>query len=116
MEGIELICFQIISAAGSARSSYIEAIQKVKKGSFDEAEKLMKEGEKQFLKGHEVHNTLLQQEASGETIKSSILVMHAEDQLMGAEMFQIIAKELIDTNLKINDLEQKLNEALGSKH
>ena len=116
MEGIELLCFQIISAAGSARSSYIEAIQKVKNGNIDEAEKSMKEGEKQFLKGHDVHNTLLQQEASGEAVKSSILVMHAEDQLMGAEMFQIIAKEFIDTNLKINDLEQKLNEVLSSKH
>lgn len=108
MEGLELLCFQIISATGTARSNYIEAIQETKKGNFDSAEKLMKEGEKQFLKGHDVHNKLLQKETSGETMNSSILVMHAEDQLMGAEMFQIIAKEFIDTNRRMIDLEQKV--------
>lgn len=36
-EGLEMICFKIISNVGSARSSYIEAIQKAKKGDFDGA-------------------------------------------------------------------------------
>lgn len=31
MEGLEKQCFQIISAVGMARSSYIEAIQELKK-------------------------------------------------------------------------------------
>lgn len=31
MEGLEKQCFQIISAVGMARSSYIEAIQEAKK-------------------------------------------------------------------------------------
>ena len=30
MEGMELICFQIITANGSAKSCYIEALQEVK--------------------------------------------------------------------------------------
>ena len=32
MEGLEMTCFQIISSVGTARSSYIEAIQKAKAG------------------------------------------------------------------------------------
>ena len=42
MEGLELQCFQIISAVGMARSSYIEAIQEAKKGNFEEAKKYRK--------------------------------------------------------------------------
>ena len=44
MEGLELTAFQIIAAVGTARSSYIEAIQKAKEGDFEEAERLVKEG------------------------------------------------------------------------
>ena len=34
MEGLELVAFNIISSVGTARSSYIEAIQKAKEGDF----------------------------------------------------------------------------------
>ena len=37
VEGLEMICFRIISNVGGARSSYIEAIQKAKQGDFEGA-------------------------------------------------------------------------------
>lgn len=110
MDELELVCFQIITAAGTARSNYIEAIQEVKKGNFDKSEELMKEGAKEFVQGHNVHSTLIEKEASGEKMNGSILVMHAEDQLMSAELFQIMAKEFIDTYRKLLDLEQKVKQ------
>lgn len=108
MEELELVCFEIIAAAGMARSNFIEAIQEVKKGNFDKCDNLMEEGAKEFLIGHDVHSTLIQKEASGEKINGSILIMHAEDQLMSAELFQIIAKEFIETYRKLIVLEQKV--------
>ena len=93
MEGTELVCFQIISAVGSAKSMYIQAIQEAKVGNFQEANKLMSEGEAIFLEGHTAHSSLIQQEASGETVAFSLLLMHAEDQLMTTETFKIIAQE-----------------------
>ncbi|MFA6940555.1 MAG: PTS lactose/cellobiose transporter subunit IIA [Clostridiaceae bacterium] len=109
MEGLELLCFQLISAAGTARSCNIEAIQEAKKGNFEKAEELMKEGKSQFLNAHDVHNKLLQQKTSEGNMSGSILVMHAEDQLMSAEMFQILAKEFIYTYQRMLDLEHKVN-------
>ena len=38
----ELQIFQLISAAGTAKSMYIEAIQVAKKGEFDKADELIK--------------------------------------------------------------------------
>ena len=37
MEGLELTAFEIISAVGTARSTYIESIQKAKEGDFEGA-------------------------------------------------------------------------------
>lgn len=96
MEGIELISFQIISAVGTARSMYIEAIQLAKAGDFEGAEKLMEEGQQVFVQGHHAHAELIQKEASGEKTEFALLLMHAEDQLMSAEAFGILAQEFID--------------------
>lgn len=96
MEGLELISFQIISAVGTARSMYIEAIQAAKSGQFEEAEKLLEEGQQVFLEGHHAHAGLIQKEAAGEKCEFALLLMHAEDQLMSAEAFGILAQEFID--------------------
>lgn len=55
MEGLELTAFQIISSVGTARSCYIEAIQAAKKSDYEEAEKLIKEGDEAFIEGHDAH-------------------------------------------------------------
>lgn len=97
MEGTELIAFQIISAVGTARSSYIEAIQEAKQGHFAEAQKLIADGDEVFTEGHKAHAELLTKEAengAGSTL--SLLIVHAEDQLMSAEAFKTIAQEFID--------------------
>ncbi|TYZ27863.1 PTS lactose/cellobiose transporter subunit IIA [Selenomonas caprae] len=96
MEGLELIAFQIISAVGTARSCYIEAIQEAKKGNYESAEKLIKDGDEAFVEGHDAHAGLLQKEASGEGGNINLLILHAEDQLMSAEGFKTIALEFIE--------------------
>lgn len=98
----ELIIFKIISSVGTARSMYIEAIQLAKAGDFEGAEKLINEGEKAFVEGHHAHVELIQKEATGEKTEISLILIHAEDQLMSAEGFKIIAEELIDVHRKIN--------------
>ena len=102
MEGIELISFQIISAVGTARSMYIEAIQLAKDGKISEAEAMMEEGQKVFVEGHHAHASLTQKEAAGEKTEFALLLMHAEDQLMSAEAFGILAQEFIDIYKKLN--------------
>lgn len=102
VEGIELVCFEIISAVGTARSLYIEAIRCAKNGDFEKAQELMDEGGQTFTEGHHAHAKLIQQEANGEKVEFQLLLLHAEDQLMSAESFGIIAKEFIDLYKTIN--------------
>lgn len=96
MDEVELASFSIIAAVGSARSSYIEAMHRAREGKFDEAEQLIHEGNEEFGKGHDAHMALIQKEASGQETKMMLILTHAEDQLMSAEGFRIVAEEFID--------------------
>ncbi len=101
MEGLDIAAMQIISNVGTARSCYIEAIQEAKKGNYDAAEKLIAEGDESFAEGHDAHLQLLQKEAEGNNVVM-LLILHAEDQLMSAEGFKIIANELIDVYKRLD--------------
>ena len=53
--------------------------------------------------GHEVHAQLIQKEAAGEKTPVSLLLLHAEDQMMGAEQFKTMALEMIDLYKRLDD-------------
>lgn len=95
-EELAAVSFQIIAAVGNARSLYIEAIQAAKVGDFEKAAELVAEGEQSFLIGHEAHTALVQAEAKGDPTSMTLMLTHAEDQLMSAEAFGILAGEFIE--------------------
>lgn len=101
MEGIELVCFEMISHHGSARSYYMEAIQSAKEGSFDQAQEKIEAGDKEFQAGHQAHTQLIQQEAAGTPVVVNLLLLHAADIMMSAETLKIIALELIELYKKL---------------
>ncbi len=96
MEGMELTCFEIISNVGTAKSCYINAIHKAKEGLYEEANELIKEGDKYYAEGHKNHVEMIQKEAGGESTEISLLLIHSEDQMMSAETFKVMAQEFID--------------------
>ena len=98
---MELDCFKIISSVGEAKSDYINAITYAKKGDFEKAEESIKHGDECALNGHKVHAELIAKEAGGEKVETSMLLMHAEDQLLGAETVKLLAEEIIDLYKKI---------------
>lgn len=105
MEEMELICFQLITAAGAAKSSYIGAIQKAKEGLYEEAQDLLAEGDKMMKEGHLPHVDLIQKEAAGEDFRMSLLLTHAEDQMMSTEVFKVMAEEMIELYKKVDSLQ-----------
>lgn len=107
MEGLELVCFQIISCVGSAKSMYIEAIKAAQDYDFEKAKSLIEDGEEIYMKGHEAHATLIQQEAKGDSVAANLLLIHAEDQLMAAETFKIFAEHQIIIFKKFQAIENR---------
>ncbi len=107
MEGLELICFNIISSVGMAKSSYVEAMRAAGKGDFALSEEKMKEGDDFYSKGHDAHMDLLSKEAGGEHITPGVILMHAEDQMMAAETVRLMAEENIRLYKRLQALENK---------
>lgn len=99
---VEVFCFKLISTVGAARSCYVEAVQKAKEGDYETARKLFEEGNENFHQGHQLHAQTIQKEAGGDTVTMSLLVAHAEDQLMSAETLKIVCEELIELYNRTN--------------
>lgn len=95
MEAMELHCFKIISSVGEAKSAFIEAIRNARKGNLIQATALFEAGERKLIEGHKVHAALLQNEAAGQKIELSLLLVHSEDQLMNAETSKLQAEEFL---------------------
>ena len=111
-EKIEAACFQIITHVSTARTHFINAIQRAKEGKYDEATELIEQGEKAFALGHDAHADLLAMNMNSEIINESdgvnrfsgsMLLMHAEDQLMSAESFRILAEEFIELYKRMDE-------------
>ncbi len=102
---MEEVCFQIIANVGMAKSMYIDSISKAKEGDFEAAREMIEQGSAAYVEGHNVHLQLLANDAGGRSVSFSMLLMHAEDQLMGAESFRIIAEDFIDVYEKLKALE-----------
>ena len=68
-----------------------------------EATELIKQGDEAFSLGHNAHADLLTMDANGEISNGYMLLMHAEDQLMSAEGFRILADEFIALYKRIDE-------------
>ncbi|MDY2957708.1 PTS lactose/cellobiose transporter subunit IIA [Floccifex sp.] len=101
-EEFEMICFQIISNSGMAKSCYVDAIQKAKEKDYEGASKLMEDAENYFVDAHKVHAELIQKEAGGQKTEFSLLLLHAEDQMASAEMAKLLAEEMIELYKKLD--------------
>ncbi len=100
LEQMQTTAFQMIATVGTAKSMYIEALQMAKKGDFDEAEKMYAEADSIYSEAHTLHFDLVQKEASGEELPFSLMLMHAEDQMLNTETIKILIAELIELHKK----------------
>lgn len=96
MEGLELISFEIISNVGMAKSLAVEALREARIGNFTQASEKLTEASEYLVKGHHAHAELIQKEAAGEKLEFSLIIMHAEDQMMSAETIKTLAEEMIE--------------------
>ena len=103
MEGMESIAFEIISNVGMAKSLAIEALREARTGNFEESSQKLTEASEFLVKGHHAHTSLIQQEASGEKVEFSLIIMHAEDQMMAAETIKSMAEEMIEMFKQLNN-------------
>nr|WP_245729987.1 PTS lactose/cellobiose transporter subunit IIA [Vagococcus teuberi] len=86
----------LIVKSGNAKSDAMEAIQEAKQKHFDEARQKIESAEKNIVDAHGAQTALLTQEASGNNVEVTLLLVHAQDHLMTSISFIDLAKEIID--------------------
>lgn len=102
MESLELVAFNIISNVGMGKSLAIEALRDARVGDYEEAYKKIEEAKGFLVEGHHAHAELIQKEAAGEKLQFSLMIMHAEDQLISAETIKDLAIEIIEMHKSLN--------------
>ena len=86
----------LIIYCGDGKSSAMEAIHAAKEGNFDLADEKIRAAEKSLLEAHHTQTEMLTQEANGDSVEMSLLMVHGQDHLMTGMMFKDLAKELVD--------------------
>ncbi|WP_286160745.1 PTS lactose/cellobiose transporter subunit IIA [Virgibacillus sp. 7505] len=95
LEEMQQAAFQIIAHAGDARSHYVEAMRLARSRDFEGAKSAMASGDKAYNQIHKVHVSFIQREATGEMLPFSLLLAHAEDQMLSSETIKIMASEFL---------------------
>lgn len=90
----------LIMHSGNAKSECMEAVQLAKTGDIAAANDKMALANEAIIEAHHAQTALLQQEAQGQKVEVSLLLVHAQDHLMNSITFRDLAKEIIDLHSK----------------
>ncbi|MDO5755261.1 MAG: PTS lactose/cellobiose transporter subunit IIA [Tissierellia bacterium] len=101
MKTLEEICFGLITHSGDAKSLLYEALNAGKKGDFEKARQKIKESEEDQLKAHRVHMELITRELNEKDIDFSLILVHAEDQMMQTELLSKLVEEFLEIYEKL---------------
>lgn len=102
------IAFQVIMNAGNSKSSSMMAIEAAREFDFEEAERLLKEADKEMRKAHHVQTELIQQESSGNGVDVNIILVHSQDHLSMAITARDNAEEFLQLYKMIKELKDKI--------
>ena len=89
------IAFKLILYSGNARSKIMTALKHARDNHSERALQMLTEADKELEKAHKVQTEVLQKEARGERIDTSILFIHAQDHLMTAMLARELSEEIV---------------------
>lgn len=90
------VIMKLIMFGGDAKSNAMEAIRFAKQGEFDQADQSLAAADASLLEAHHAQTGLLTQEAQGNPVPVSLLMVHGQDHLMTSIAFCDLAKEIVE--------------------
>lgn len=88
--------FEIISHGGDARGYAYEALREAKEKNLDKAKELLNKAQDELDLAHNTQTKLIQAELNGGNLKMSLLMVHAQDQLMTAISEKNLIEQMVD--------------------
>lgn len=95
-EKLEDQAMLIISNAGAGRGMAFDALCAAKKGEMAEADDKLKQAEQFIHESHLAHSKLLKMDARGEVTAMDLLLTHAQDHVMTAQLAVELITEIIE--------------------
>jgi len=92
----ETLCLELITRAGGGRTESFEALRAAKAGDFAHAAEHLAAAERELGEAHTTQTKLLAGEAQGVGMTPTLLLVHAQDQLMTALSERSLIAELIE--------------------
>ena len=88
----------LISSAGESRSLAFEALQSVKKHDYQKAKDLLQQSKDADVKAHNMQTAMITQAVKNKDQegKMSLLMVHAQDHYMCAQLSRDLIEELIN--------------------
>lgn len=109
-EEISMTGFAIVAYSGDAKTALLKAIDEAKAGHYDEAEKLVKDANESIVEAHNEQTKLLSQEADGQDMDVTFIMVHGQDTLMTTMMLKDQVEYFINMYKRLNELEAKLEQ------
>ncbi len=88
--------FEIISHGGDARGYALEALKAAREGNFEASEELIIKAQEELDIAHNTQTKLIQAELNGGELIMSLLMVHAQDQLMTAISEKALIEQMIE--------------------
>lgn len=89
------IATNVIVFAGNARNLIMKALNAAYDENFDRARNYLDQAENELRSAHRTQTEVIQSEARGEKLETSLLMNHAQDTLMAAMTELNLAKQLV---------------------
>lgn len=88
--------FEIISHGGDARGFAYDALKAAKGAEMETAAELLGKAQEELDLAHNTQTKLIQAELNGQDLKMSLLMIHAQDQLMTAIAEKNLIEQMVD--------------------
>ena len=107
-EEINMLGFTIVAYAGDARSDLMDALAFARDGYFEQARELVESANDSIVSAHREQTNLLAEEAPGDNIGASIIMIHGQDTLMTTMLSYDQAKFFIKEYERIRKIEEHI--------
>ena len=94
-QSVDAISFEMIAHAGDARSYAFQALEAARNGDMEKADILMEKSDEAGTLAHKVQTELLFKEMNGQSTPVNVLLVHAQDHLMGSALALDLIREMI---------------------
>lgn len=102
--------FELISHTGEARANIFNSLEESRVKNLAKSEEFMKLADEKMVEAHNMQTRLIQEDIQADGIDVSLLMVHAQDQLMTAMSEQYLVKKMIEMYDVIHKLEEKIDE------